>query len=166
VTTARLTHATPAALYAHSPDRNWESDAQLPAEARSAGCRDIASQLLDFAPGRGPKVLMGGGRGMFLPATERDPEDGGKDGRRQDGRNLVAEWLARHPNGAFVWNDEQLRAAADADAVLGLFEHDHMQYEHDRREDASGEPDLETMARVAIERLSRSEDGYVLLVEG
>src|SRR5690606_34992103 len=25
VTTARLTHATPAATYAHSPDRNWES---------------------------------------------------------------------------------------------------------------------------------------------
>src|SRR5690606_12111944 len=26
VTTARLTHATPAATYGHLPDRNWESD--------------------------------------------------------------------------------------------------------------------------------------------
>ena len=26
VSTARLTHATPAACYAHSPDRGWESD--------------------------------------------------------------------------------------------------------------------------------------------
>ncbi len=165
VTTARLTHATPAALYAHSPDRNWESDAQLPADARAAGCRDIASQLLDFAPGQGPKVVMGGGRGMFLPATERDPEYDGRTGLRRDGRNLVAEWLAHHPGGAFVWNNEQLRASADAGAVLGLFEPDHMQYEHDRRDGASGEPDLEAMTRVAIERLSRSGDGYVLLVE-
>jgi hypothetical protein len=29
VTTARLTHATPAAAYAHSPTRKWESDRQL-----------------------------------------------------------------------------------------------------------------------------------------
>lgn len=26
VTTSRVTHATPAALYAHSPNRYWESD--------------------------------------------------------------------------------------------------------------------------------------------
>ena len=166
VTTTRVTHATPASVYAHSPDRNWESDAQLPADARAAGCRDIASQLLDFAPGRGPKVVMGGGRAMFLPATEADPEYDGKTGLRRDGRNLVAEWLQRNPGGAYVWNNEQLRAARGAEAVLGLFEPDHMRYEHDRRKDASGEPDLEAMTRVAIERLSRSGDGYVLLVEG
>src|SRR5690606_14174292 len=35
VTTARLTHATPAATYAHAPDRNWESDGLLPAQARA-----------------------------------------------------------------------------------------------------------------------------------
>src|SRR5690606_9617177 len=31
VSTARLTHATPAATWAHSPDRNWEHDAAMPA---------------------------------------------------------------------------------------------------------------------------------------
>jgi len=36
VTTTRLTHATPAATYAHSPERNWESDADLPPKARAA----------------------------------------------------------------------------------------------------------------------------------
>src|SRR3546814_7228447 len=49
VTTARLTHATPAATYAHVPNRGWESDASLPVAAREAGCRDIASQFIDFA---------------------------------------------------------------------------------------------------------------------
>src|SRR5690606_271633 len=33
VTTARVTHATPAATYAHVPNRGWENNAALPAEA-------------------------------------------------------------------------------------------------------------------------------------
>ncbi|MDR6992019.1 alkaline phosphatase [Luteimonas sp. 3794] len=166
VTTTRLTHATPAATYAHAPDRNWESDADLPEEARAAGCRDIAQQILDFAPGKGPRVLMGGGRGMFMPASERDPEYDDKVGQRLDGRDLTAEWRAANPGGAFVWNTAQLRAAKDAEAVFGLFEPDHMQYEHDRDQSESGEPDLAEMTRFAIERLARDGKGYVLLVEG
>ena len=47
VSTARITHATPAGSYAHSPNRNWEDSASLPAEAKAAGCTDIAQQLLD-----------------------------------------------------------------------------------------------------------------------
>ena len=166
VTTARLTHATPAATYAHSPDRNWENDTDLPEDARAAGCRDIAQQLLDFPAGRGPVVAMGGGRGQFLPASERDPEYDDKVGLRLDGRNLTREWLQQHPDGAYVWNSAQLRDAKDADAVLGLFEFDHMQFEHDRRKDDAGEPDLEAMTRFAIEKLSHGPDGFVLLVEG
>ena len=47
VTTARLTHATPAATFTHSADRNWERDDETPAAARDAGCRDIASETAD-----------------------------------------------------------------------------------------------------------------------
>mgnify|MGYP000933799012 CR=1 FL=1 len=166
VTTARLTHATPAATYAHVPDRNWENDTDLPEAAVAAGCRDIAQQILDFAPGRGPKVLMGGGRGNFLPAGMRDPEYDDKVGQRLDGRDLTAEWRAAHPGGAVVWNTAQLRAARNADAVFGLFEPDHMQYEHDRNTGDDGEPDLAEMTRFAIERLAKGGKGYVLLVEG
>ena len=166
VTTARLTHATPAATYAHATDRNWESDSNLPADVRAAGCRDIAQQLLDFPAGRGPSVLLGGGRREFLPASERDPEYGDKAGKRQDGRNLVAEWLEAHPGGAYVWNTAQLREARDAPSVFGLFEHDHMQYEHDRDRGDAGEPSLAELTGVAIDRLSRRNEGYVLLVEG
>lgn len=60
VTTTRLTHATPAATYAHSPDRNWENDTDLPESARAAGCQDIAQQVLSTARyGRGPQVVLG-----------------------------------------------------------------------------------------------------------
>jgi len=45
VSTARLTHATPAATYAHSPERNWENDTDLTEAAKAAGCKDIAQQL-------------------------------------------------------------------------------------------------------------------------
>jgi alkaline phosphatase len=166
VTTARITHATPAATYAHVPDRNWETDAAMPKAAIEAGCRDIAQQLLDFEPGRGPEVIMGGGRGFLLPNTATDPEYPQKKGLRGDGRDLIAEWLQRNPGGAFVWNNAQLRAAQGANRLLGLFEFDHMQYEVQRRKDDDGEPDLAEMTRIAISRLSRNPEGFVLLVEG
>ncbi|MCB2388025.1 alkaline phosphatase, partial [Thalassolituus alkanivorans] len=33
VSTARITHATPAATYAHAADRNWEDNSDMPAAA-------------------------------------------------------------------------------------------------------------------------------------
>jgi len=48
VTTTRITHATPAATYAHSPERNWEDDHDLPADAKAADFPDIARQLIEF----------------------------------------------------------------------------------------------------------------------
>ena len=166
VTTARLTHATPAATYAHSPDREWE--ASVPEAAAAAGCRDIAQQFLD-APrhGRGPQVVLAGGRSYFLPRGVADPEYPQVEGRRRDGRNLVAEWQAANPSGQYIWNAAQFAAhAASAPAVLGLFEPEHMQYEHDRAGDGAGEPSLAEMTRAAIANLSRNDKGFVLLVEG
>ena len=166
VTTARLTHATPAATFAHSPDRNWERDNETPATAREAGCRDIASQLVDPALGRGADVLMGGGRHNFLPATQPDPEYPRQSGKRNDGRDLVGEWQRAHPTGTYAWNAAQLSAAPMDAPLLALFEPDHMRFEHDRAGDAGGEPSLADMTRAAIERLQvQSTQGYVLLVE-
>ena len=167
VSTARLTHATPAATYAHSPDRNWENDTDLPEAAKAAGCVDIAQQLLSTARfGRGPQVVLGGGRAQFTTVAEEDPEYADKVGLRLDGRNLVAEWQQAHPQGAYVWNAAQLKAAANAPALLGLFEPDHMQYELDRARDKAGEPSLAELTRAAIANLSRHPEGYVLMVEG
>src|SRR5690606_21241053 len=164
VSTARLTHATPAATWAHSPDRNWESDADMPAEAHAQGCLDIARQMVATPYGPGPKVMLGGGRGQFLPAGVRDPEYPDRTGLRLDGRDLVAEWKGAHPGGVYVWNREQLQAAAEAPAVLGLFEHDHMQFEHEK--DRAAEPTLAELTAEAIRRLSREPGGFVLMVEG
>ncbi|MGL4543806.1 MAG: alkaline phosphatase, partial [Polymorphobacter sp.] len=87
VTNTRLTHATPAAVYAHVPNRNWEgADATFPAAARTAGCPDIASQLVNFGTSNGIDLALGGGRSKFQSVA--------LGGSRDDGRDLVAEWRA------------------------------------------------------------------------
>lgn len=166
VTTTRVTHATPGATFTHSADRNWENDAVMPAAQRDAGCRDIARQLIEPDYARAPDVLMGGGRGNFMPNTQTDPEYADKRGQRRDGRDLIATWRQQHPGGAYVWNADQLRDAPLDRPLLALFEPSHMQFEHDRPKDGAGEPSLAEMTRAAIARLSRNRDGYVLLVEG
>ncbi|GAB3336882.1 alkaline phosphatase [Marilutibacter aestuarii] len=166
VSTARLTHATPGATFSHSADRDWEHDAAMPAAALRAGCRDIARQMVETPFGHGPDVLMGGGRAMFMRDDQADPEYPAMNGKRGDGRDLVAEWQARHPDGTYVWNAGQLAAAPSDGPLLGLFQPSHMQFEHDRPGDAGGEPSLAEMTRVAISRLRDAPAGYVLLVEG
>jgi alkaline phosphatase len=168
VTTTRLTHATPGATYAHTPERNWETDSELTQAARAAGCTDIARQFADFPIGDGIEVAMGGGRSHFLPAGAEDPEYSEFPGDRLDGRDLVAEWRKKNPQGAYVWNQRQFDAIdiANTQRVLGLFEPDHMNYEHDRPKDRAGEPSLAQMTRTAIGVLSHNAKGYFLMVEG
>jgi len=166
VSTARLTHATPAATFTRAANRGWEDDSQLSAQARDGGCSDIASQFAELPPGRAPAVLLGGGREHFMPVARQDPEyPGSKTGARRDGRDLTAEWQQRNPQGTFVWNAAQLAAAPIDAPVLGLFEPGHMQFEHDRDRDAGGEPSLADMTREAIRRLQAADNGYVLMVE-
>ncbi len=165
VSTARITHATPAAAYAHAPDRDWEDDSELPQAARDLGFPDLARQLVD-ASGM-LQVVLGGGRRHFLPREAADPEYPEARGARRDGNDLLAEWQARHPGGRFVWNASGLAVLdpAQVGRVLGLFEPSHMAYEADRADDPGGEPSLAEMTDFAIRRLAREPLGFVLVVE-
>lgn len=177
VSTARATHATPAALYAHTSERDWEADSNLPA---GATVKDIAAQSVDnFAPNDGMDVLMGGGRTYFMPNTQFDPEYPATKGRRKDGRDLTAEWQNKF-GCAYVWNKTQFDAIdpANTRCLLGLFEPSHMQYEADRANDAAGEPSVAEMTAKAIDLLSKKAEGkrrgrgkdddkgFFLMVEG
>lgn len=170
VSTARLTHATPAANYAHSVDRNFESDADAVGMADAGNCADIARQLVEFGAsgtaGNGLEVALGGGRSNFLATTQADPEYS-VSGARLDGRDLPREWLQSHSNSAYVWNKSQFDRIEPArtEHLLGLFEPSHMQYEADRDDDSPSEPSLSEMTAKAIEILSKNASGFYLNVE-
>ncbi len=163
VSTARITHATPASTYAMSVSRDWEDDTKAKSE-----CKDIAAQLIDWDRGDGFEVVLGGGRGPFMTLDQQDPEFADKTGKRRDGRDLVAEWAAKSDAHTFVFDSAGFAAAdfASDARVLGLFQPSHMQYELDRKDDPAGEPSLADLTRAAITRLQQDKDGFVLMVEG
>jgi alkaline phosphatase len=122
VTTARLTHATPACVYSHSADRNWEASSKdVSAAQREAmehynnnpdlGCttvqKDIATQLIDGLLGEGPDaptrtvdIALGGGREMFLPVQLQGDEL--RNGTRDDGMNLIKRFT--DGGGNYAWS--------------------------------------------------------------
>ncbi|MEX1668142.1 alkaline phosphatase [Zhongshania guokunii] len=173
ISTARITHATPAATYAKSADRDWEDDSSLPAAAKAAGCQDIASQLIDFeknvearisgADVDGIDVIMGGGRRGFISNTDPSGE-----GRRLDERNLISQWQQQYPDGKYLQTTGDLQAInpKTASKIFGLFNPSHMRYEADRDTSNNGEPSLKAMTATAITRLSQNSNGYFLMVEG
>ncbi|RZO79608.1 MAG: alkaline phosphatase [OM182 bacterium] len=170
VSTARITHATPAGAYAHSPNRNWESSASTPDEAEALGCKDIALQLVEMSHGDGLDVILGGGRREFLPIEADDPEYPSRPGLRDDSRNLIDEWLAADSKRQFTWRGDEFAQWLASDApvdgqLMGLFEPSHMKYEADRQRDPGKEPSLQDMTALAVKQLAENDQGYFLLVE-
>ncbi len=57
------------------------------------------------------KVLLGGGRGKFMPTSEKDPIEN-KHGQRIDDRNLIDEWAAlmrqKNLKHKYLWNASEL----------------------------------------------------------
>ena len=165
ITTAGLTHATPATAYAHVPERGWENDSRIPEAEKAAGCKDIALQFVEFSYGNGIDVAFGGGRQHFLPQSVTGPED--EKGYRTDDRNLVSEWQQKHPTGQYVWNEQMFNRldVQKTGPVFGLFNGSHMEYEADRADDKGGEPSLAAMTEKALDILQQKDEGYFLYVE-
>jgi alkaline phosphatase len=164
VSSARLTHATPAAAYAHSSERDWEYDGELNDAARAGGCHDIATQFVD---GNLFDVALGGGRRAFLRDTDIEPDYPDEMGRRTDGVNLIDAWQAKNPTGKVVFDQagfDTLVPGRD-DRVLGLFEPSHLKFDS-MNTGPDADPSLADLTAKAIELLSAEGDGFVLMVEG
>jgi len=154
VTTTRVTHATPAATYAHLCHRDGENT--------------IAAQLVPNGSGYNTKlgsdgvdVVLGGGWQHFLPKGDA------KGSSRSDTRDLVAEMKAA--NYSYADSKSALDAVpAGTTKLLGLFNKGHMNFDLDR--DPAVEPSIAEMATKAIDVLSASTasktKGYFLMVEG
>ncbi|CAL1682989.1 unnamed protein product [Lasius platythorax] len=172
VTTTRVTHATPAPLYAHCANRRWECESKMPESA--VDCKDIARQLIEDEPGRSIRVIMGGGRQMLksnVTADEFDPIDKWAC-YRQDGRDLIADWTrdksSKNLPYSVVQNNEELsRLDIDnVDYLLGIFANGHIEMDWKRERGPKGQPSLEEMTVTALRILQKSEQGYFLMVEG
>ncbi|XP_053685594.1 membrane-bound alkaline phosphatase-like [Sabethes cyaneus] len=172
VTTTRVTHASPAGIYAHTANRDWEDDAWI----EDDGCDptvldDIAEQLVHGEVGKRLRVILGGGRRQFLDQTELDPEDQ-KPGKRRDGKNLIREWqelVGFGENRTYVWTKQELFNVdpVQTDRLLGLFESNHCAFNLDKvRNDMQDEPTLTEMVDRATDLLSTNENGFFLFVEG
>ncbi|KAI5632408.1 alkaline phosphatase domain-containing protein [Phthorimaea operculella] len=165
VTTTRVTHATPAAAYAHSADRKWEADSHLPQTGLQ--CPDIATQLVRGDVGRKVDVILGGGRQNFFSRHKKDAE--GNYGARSDNQDLIREWLLHKESSGskpkYIFNRTQLLNLDSNyyESVLGLFSPDHMPYHLEAEDD---DPSLAEMTTKAIEILSREDNGFFLFVEG
>uniref|UniRef100_A0A8D0DXQ9 Alkaline phosphatase n=1 Tax=Salvator merianae TaxID=96440 RepID=A0A8D0DXQ9_SALMN len=170
VTTTRVNHATPSAAYAHSADRDWYSDNEMPPEAVQQGCKDIAHQLVENIPDI--EVIMGGGRKYMFPKNTSDVEYPNEDkyrGTRLDGRNLIDVWREKKPrdkNAYYVWDKTELMKLdlKEVDFLMGLFEPVDMMYELNRNNET--DPSLTEMVEVALKILQKNPLGFFLLVEG
>ena len=140
ISTARITHATPAAMYGHSVSRNWETKDEIDPKAAKFGCKSLSDQLLKNTP----DITLGGGTDKF---TDKQLNDW----QKKDGHIYVSD-------------AQSFRAAPKDQTLLGLFTPSHMSYEADR-DDAVKEPPLAEMTGVTIDALAARGAGYVMMVE-
>lgn len=143
VTTTRVTHATPAGMYAITPHRDNENE--------------IAVQLMQ----NGPDVVLGGGWRHFIPSEQ-------KSSKRKDNRDVLSELTAA--GYTKVGNRKELMTfnPQKSTKLLGLFSKSHMAYELDRTNVValSEQPSLAEMTQVALNTLAHNSHGFFLLVEG
>ena len=159
ITTTELTHATPAATYAHICNRNAQYD--------------IAAQLVPGGTGfnssllTGVDVLMGGGLNHFTPFVAVTNKTG-----RADKRDLTAELVAQ--GYTFGQTRADMLAAPLNKKFIGLYSKtSHLEYDLDRlAQTAAGtgagatQPSLAEMTTTSMDILSQNKNGYFLMVEG
>ncbi|AJG40654.1 MULTISPECIES: alkaline phosphatase [Thermotoga] len=136
VVTCRVTHATPAAFYAHVKSRSEENE--------------IARQLVESET---VDLVMGGGWANFLPES--------LGGKRSDGLNLIE--MAKKKGYVYVTKKEDLmKLPENTEKVLALFAPSHLDPASSREE----QPMLYEMVKKALEILSNDEEPFFLMVEG
>jgi alkaline phosphatase len=148
VTDTEIEDATPAAMVAHT--------------RRRTDYDDIVRMFYWLQP----DVIMGGGALNFLPAS--DPR-----GKRKDNENYITKF--ERAGYAFVDTATQLAAVAakaETKKLLGLFNDGNIDGALDRKFLKKGtvgkfpdQPDLTDEMRAGLDVLSRSDKGFLLMVE-
>lgn len=158
VTTTRITHATPAATYAHVCHRDGENT--IAAQAVPGGTGYNAALGSD-----GIDVMLGGGSQFFLPNKNPDGT-ANSAGSRTDGRDLTAEMKAKGYSYVSKGTDLAALDATKTSKLLGLFTKGHMDFDLDRTDGSLDQPSLAAMTGKALDVLSQNPKGFFLMVEG
>ncbi|KAJ2359042.1 vacuolar alkaline phosphatase, partial [Coemansia sp. RSA 2618] len=156
VTSARITHATPASFAAHIVDRDMEDLAAIHMLAQNATTH---ASTVD--------IMLGGGRCHFLPQSD-------SQSCRSDDTNV---WTAaQRQNFATLQSRSQFEMLQQTKLpILGLFAQNHMAFEIDRKYSKDSDnnddeqPSLSEMAVQTLERLHKSEQntkGFFVMIEG
>lgn len=143
VTTTRVTHATPAATYAHISDRDRENDIAAQVVPGSATYNPALADGLE--------VIFGGGRRHFEPAL------------RADGLDLVSKLTTAGYTYTTTRGGFDALTASTTKAVA-LFTSSHLSYDLDRN--PSVEPSLKEMSLKAVDILAKNNKGFFLMIEG
>ena len=155
VTTTELTHATPAATYAHICHRDAQYDIALQAVPKG---KAYNPNLLD-----GINVLMGGGLNHWTPYDAVSNPKG-----RLDGRDLLAEF--KQQGYQTVLSQSDLAQTVNTQKIFGVFStQSHLNFDLDRlKKNIETEPSLAAMTSKAIDALQAQShgQGYFLMVEG
>jgi len=148
VTDTEIEDATPAGMVAHT--------------RRRTDYDDIVRMLYWLRP----EVILGGGKANFRPSSV-------EGGKRKDSEDYIGKFSAA--GYAFVDTAAQLAAAAakpETTKLLGLFNDKNIDGSLDRKFLKKGtvgkfpdQPDLTDAMRAALEVLSRSDKGFLLMVE-
>jgi len=190
VTTTRMSHATPAAMYAKTVYRFWEGDKEITDAIvddsnplvteeiiEKYGVKDISRQLVENTPGKGLDIMLGGGRASFLPKPNSstggdsrwDYESNGTDYwdcYRLDGRNLIQEWTDS-TGGVYVSNRTDLLNLdlKNTEKVMGIFKNSYVTFDEEIEDDC---PKLVDMATQAVKFLQEKsgDEGYYIMIEG
>ncbi|GHD22687.1 alkaline phosphatase [Tianweitania populi] len=148
VTTSELQDATPAAVASHTRKRGDKAE--------------INQMMFDVKP----DVILGGGSAYFLPQAT-------PGSKRKDDKDFVK--MYQDAGYTLATNKEELEKATGTNTgkILGLFHTGNMDSTLDREFLKKGtvgkfpnQPGLEEMTKVAIDQLSKNQDGFFLMVEG
>ncbi|KAB1089019.1 alkaline phosphatase [Neorhizobium galegae] len=147
VATSEVEDATPAAVVSHTRNRNDKAD--------------VVGMLL----GVKPDVVLGGGSAYFLPQATAGS-------KRKDDKDYIK--LFKDAGYSVATDKAELAANVNANGLLlGLFHPGNMDVTLDREflkkgtvEKYPNQPGLVAMTKVALDRLSKDQDGFFLMVEG
>ncbi|MEM1430905.1 MAG: alkaline phosphatase [Pseudomonadota bacterium] len=134
-------------------------------EARS-NTHEIAADVI----ASGAQVILAGGERFLLP---EGTEGRHGMGQREDGVNLISR--AEELGYTVVYTRDELLAldTSETDMVLGVFAHNHTFNDQERERNIidglptywESAPTIAEMSRVALEIVSRDEDGFFAVIE-